>query len=48
MEHVMDLPHFGEAELVCNGGENFDNHEGSFIFGGELWIGNGTFEVSGL
>ena len=48
MEHVMDLPHFGEAELVCDGGEDFDDHEGSFMFGGEFGVCNGVFEVPGF
>ena len=44
----MDLPRFGEAELVCDGREDFDNREGSFTFGGELGVCDGSFEVSGL
>ena len=44
----MDFPHFGESELVCDGGEDFDNREGSFTFGGELGVCNGAFEVSGF
>ena len=48
MERVVDLPRFGESELVCDGGEDFDDREGSFTFRGELWVGNGVFEVSGF
>ena len=48
MEHVMNLPCFGEAELVRDRREDFDDCEGSFTFGGELWICNGAFEVSGF
>ena len=48
MEHVMDLPHLGEVELVCNGGDNFDYREGSFSFWSKLRVGDGTFEVSGF
>ena len=36
MECVMVLPCFGETELIGHWGENFDYHEGSFTFGGEL------------
>ena len=43
MEHRMDLPHFGEMELVCDGGENLDYCKRSFSFWGEFWIGNGVF-----
>ena len=32
IEHEMDLPHFGEVELICNRGEDFDNSKGSFLF----------------
>ena len=46
MERVVDLPHFGEVELVCDGGENLDNHEGSFTFQGKFEVGNGAFQVS--
>ena len=46
MKHVMDLPCFREAELVSDGGEDFDNCERSFSLQGELWVGNGTFEIS--
>ena len=45
VERVMDFPHFGESELVCDGGENFDNCEGSFTFGGELWVSNRAFQI---
>ena len=48
VECVMNLPCFGEAELVCNRGENFDDRERSFTFGGELGVCNGSFEVSGF
>ena len=44
----MDFPCFGEMELIHDGGEDFDNREGSFSFGGEFWVGDGTFEVSGF
>ena len=48
MKHVMDLPCFGELQLICDGGEDFDNCEGSFTFWGKLEVGNGAFEVSGF
>ena len=44
----MDLPRFGEAQLICDGGEDFDNREGSFMFGGELGVCDGAFEISGF
>ena len=44
----MDLPRFEEAELICDGGEDLDNCEGSLSLQGKLWVGNGAFEVSGL
>ena len=48
MECVMNFPSFGEAELVGDQGENFDSCEGSFMFRGELGVGDGAFEVSGF
>ena len=45
---MVDLPHLGKAELICDGGEDFNDCEGSFMFGGELWVSDGLFEVSGL
>ena len=44
----MDLPRFGEAELVGDGGKDLDDGEGSFSFGGKFWVSDGTFEVSGF
>ena len=43
MEHVMDLPCFEEAELICDQREDLDNHEGSFMFWGEFGVGDGSF-----
>ena len=48
MEHVMDLPCLGKAELICDRGEDLDNCEGSFMFWSRLWVGNGILEVSGF
>ena len=48
MERVVDFPCFRESELVGDGGEDFDNCEGSFTFGGKLWVCDGAFEVSGF
>ena len=48
VERGMDLPRFGESELVGDGGEDFDDREGSFSFGGELGVCDGAFEVSGF
>ena len=48
MEHVMDLPCSREVQLVSDGGEDLDNCEGSFTFWGELWVGNGVFQVFGF
>ena len=45
---MMDLPRFGEAKLVCDRGQDFNDCEGSFTFRGELWVGDGVFEVSGF
>ena len=48
MECVMDFPHFGEAELVCDRGENLDYHKRSFTFWGEFGVGDGAFKISGF
>ena len=48
VERVMDFPHFGESELVCDGGEDFDDREESFTFGGEFWVCDGSLEISGF
>ena len=48
VEHVMDFPHFGEAELIHDQKEDFDDCEGLFLLEGEYGIGNGPFEVSGF
>ena len=48
MEHVVNLPCFGETQLVGDQGQDLDNCEGSFIFWGEFWVSNGAFEVSGF
>ena len=48
MERVMDLPRFGEAELIGDGGEGLDNCEGSFSFQGELQVCDGSLEISGF
>ena len=48
MEHGMDLPCFREMELICDWGEDFDDCEGSFTFGGELWVEDRAFQVSGF
>ena len=32
MECVMNLPHFGEMELICDRREDFDDREESFLF----------------
>ena len=48
MERVVDLPCFGESELVGDGGEDFDNCEGSFTFGGKFGVCDGAFEISGF
>ena len=48
VEHVMDLPCFREAELICDGQEDFDDCEGSFMFQSKFGVGNGVFEVSSL
>ena len=44
----MDFPRFGEAELIRDGREDFDDREGSFTFGGELGVCDGSFEISGF
>ena len=46
MECGVDLPCLEKAELIYDRGEDLDNHEGSFILGGKLWVGNGMLEVS--
>ena len=48
VEGVMDSPHFREAQLVGDQRQDFDNHEGSFTFGGKFRIGNHLFEISGF
>ena len=48
VERVMNFPRFGEAELVRNRREDFNDSEGSFTFRGELGVGDRAFEVSGL
>ena len=48
MKRVMDLPRFGEAKLVRDRGQDFNDCEGSFTFRSELWVGDGAFEVSGF
>ena len=48
MKCVMDPPHFRKTVLIHDGGENFDDCEGSFLFRGKLWIDNGVFQVSGF
>ena len=48
IERVMDFPHFREVELICDRREDLDDCEGSFSFGGKLWVGDGSFEISGL
>ena len=35
-------------ELVGNQKEDFGDHEGSFSFRGELWVGNRAFQILGL
>ena len=42
----MDLPRLGELELVSDGGEDFDDREGSFTFRGELGVCDGSLEIS--
>ena len=34
MKHIVDFPHFGEVELIYNGGKNFDNGAGVFLIWG--------------
>ena len=48
MERVMDFPRFGEAELIGDEGEDFDDCKRSFTFGGKFWVGDGAFQVPGL
>ena len=43
---MVDFSCLGKAELICDRGEDLDNCEGSFALGGELQVGDGTFEVS--
>ena len=40
MECVVDFPCFGEAELICDGEEDLDDHEGSFMFQDKFGVGN--------
>ena len=46
MECVMDLPCFGEAELVYDRGEDFDYCEGSLMFWSKFGAGDRVFKVS--
>ena len=48
VECVVDLPCVGEVELVCDRRKDFDDSKGFFILGGEFWVGNGAFKVSGF
>ena len=48
VECVMDFPRFEETELVSDRGEDLDDREGSFMFWGELGVGNGALEVPGF
>ena len=48
MECVVNLPRFGEVELIYDGREDLDDCEGSFSFGGKLWVGDRVFEISGF
>ena len=48
VERVVDFPCFGESELICDQGEDFDDCEGSFTFGGELGVCDRTLEISGF
>ena len=48
VERVMNFPRFWEAELIRDGREDFDYREGSFSFGGEFWVCDGSFEISGF
>ena len=48
MKHMVNLPCFGEVELVYDGGEDFDNSEESFLLQSKLQVSNGTFEISGF
>ena len=43
VECVMDLLNFGEAELICDRKEDFNDHKGFFLFEGKFEIGNGAF-----
>ena len=45
---MMNLPRFGESELVRDGGEYFDDREGSFTFRGEFRVCDGAFEIPGF
>ena len=46
MEHVIDLPCFGEAELIHDWREDFNYHEGPFTFWGELRVNNEASKIS--
>ena len=46
IECGVDLPCLWKAELVRDRGEDLDDREGSLMLGGELWVGDGMFEVS--
>ena len=48
VERVIDLPHFGEVELVCDQRLNFDNCEGSFMFQGKFGVCDRLLEISGF
>ena len=48
MKCVMDFPHLGESELIHDGGEDLDDCERSFAFGGKLRVCDGTLEISGF
>jgi len=48
MKRVVDMPRFGELELVDDGGEDFGDGEGTFTFWGEFWVSDRAFQIPGF
>jgi len=48
MKRVVDTPSLWESELVDDGGEDFCDGEGAFMFWGKFRISDGSFEISGF
>ena len=48
VEDQVDLPGLGQAELIDDRGQDLCDSKWSFPFGGEFWVVNWAFQVSGF